>query len=85
MATAPLAGAAISGIAARIGRDSNISLARSSQPNPAERLTRLGWFRQTLNHWHIGGRQGPMPQPRDHGLRLRDLSADEVIWPGVDQ
>ena len=43
-------------------------------------LDRLARFRLALNHWHMSSDEGPMPQPRDHGVRLPDLEPVQVHW-----
>ena len=50
------------------------------QAQPQATLDRLARFRIALNHWRTSGAAGPMPQPRDHGVRLPDLDPAQVLW-----
>ena len=43
------------------------------------RLQRLAQLRRAIDKWTTEGRSGRLPQPRDFGLRLPDLRAEEVI------
>ncbi len=43
------------------------------------RLQRLAQLRRAIDRWAVEGRAGRLPQPRDFGLRLRDLRPEEVI------
>ena len=49
------------------------------QAQPQTTLDRLARYRTALNHWRAGA-EGPMPQPRDHGIRLPDLNPAQVLW-----
>ena len=50
------------------------------QARPQATLDRLALFRLALDHWRTSGAEGPMPQPRDHGVGLPDLDPAEVLW-----
>ncbi len=50
------------------------------QAHPQATLDRLALFRVALDHWRTSGAECPMPQPRDHGVRLPDLDPSQVLW-----
>ncbi len=57
------------------------AFARSPRPTPAEdSLDGLAGYRRALDCWHAAGSDDDMPQPRDHGIRLPDLDARQVLW-----
>ena len=49
------------------------------QARPQAALDRLARYRIALDDWRVAG-DGPMPQPRDHGVRLPDLEPVQVLW-----
>ena len=54
----------------------------SLQPATNASLRRLGHLRRDLDRWRAAGSRGPMPQPRQFGLRLPPMRAAEILWPG---
>ena len=51
----------------------------SQQAQAQATLDRLARYRIALDHWRVAG-DGPMPQPKDHGVRLPDLDPAQVLW-----
>ena len=61
---------------------SNASVSNKSRASNQAQATldRLARYRRALNHWYASGADGPMPQPKDHGVRLPDLDPAQVLW-----